>query len=168
MAAVDFKGSIIGKVFLLVFGVFKVLIWIIKKIFGMKNPKKGSEKSENKPEKVQESNSNNSEFTDIGSCELKGNSLQVFDLNGKRIYEGNGVSKGELKAFSSKIIILQSETTVSIYSIYNKNLKRLYSGNGIKGTVTQANEFSFTTKHGSGSSKYTYQDGNVKTDYSKF
>lgn len=168
MAAGDFKGSIIGKVFSLVFGVFKVFIWIIKKIFGLKTQKNVSEKHENKTEKIKESNSEISGFSDIGNCELKGNRLKVFDLNGKRIYEGNGVSKGELMAFSSKLIILQNEKTISIYSIYDKHLKRLYSGNGIKGTVIQANEFSFITKHGNGTSKYTYKDGNLKTDYSNF
>jgi antitoxin component YwqK of YwqJK toxin-antitoxin module len=119
----------------------------------------------------QQSNSNQQQSTtsnnqEIGTCSMSGGWLKVEDVNGRQIYGGNSAS-GDLKAYSSQIIVTQKDGWTSVYTIRDGNLIQLYSGNSPRGTVVNASGSSFFTKDGSWNCKYNVNNGNCSQEYCK-
>ena len=161
MAATEFNKSFLGII-------FRIIGWIFRKIFGIKSKPKSTDETTEKQSKVEKQTPTN-DYSDIGNVEQDGNTLKVFDTNGKQLYSGNGGKDGRM-VYSSKIIVIQNDNSVDVFSIYKKSLKRIYSGNSLSSSneiVVNAAEFSFFTKNGNTNSKYTITNGSCKRDYSR-
>jgi hypothetical protein len=160
MAAVDFDKSALGII-------FKIIGWIFRKIFGIKSKPKSPDEVNEKQTNVEKQAPTN-DYSDIGNVEQNGNTLKVFDTNGKQLYSGNGGKDGRM-IYSSKIIVIQNGNSVDVFAIYKKSLKRIYSGNSLGSgeNVVNAVEFSFFAKDETRNSKYTISNGSCNRDYNR-
>ena len=127
-----------------------------------------------KEQKLNNKNSSNKQIdiisereVETGMCTLNNGNYTIEDTEGNFLLGGFGAVRGELMAFSSKIIVTQTELDTYVYTIKNGELKMIYGGNGfVLGTVVNAVGTSFFTK-GNWNCKYTIIEGQCVQDYCK-